>query len=278
VLQSESALEAQQALVKSYEETDRVTTQYLTQESVLKSDSLQVKAKLAQSQYQIVQLSDTLDTQKEQLNELLGRDIDVPFRTEAVPAMTPAEMDLKAARQMALDRRPEVKEAEIDTHRADYDRKLSRAKYIPDVGAAIHYLDPINTEILPQNIVSAGMELKWDPFDWGGRRDEVKQKDVSVQQSRYQLQETRAQVTLDVDNTFRKLEESRSMLAVAQAGKVAADEKLREVNDAYKHSAVLLRDVLQQQAAVANADHDYEESLLAFWNAKALFEKALGEE
>jgi outer membrane protein len=85
-------------------------------------------------------------------------------------------------------------------------------------------------------------------------------------------------VTLDVDNSFRKLEESRSMLAVAQAGKVAADEKLREVNDAYKHSAVLLRDVLQQQAAVANADHDYEESLLAFWNAKALFEKALGEE
>ena len=31
-------------------------------------------------------------------------------------------------------------------------------------------------------------------------------------------------------------------------------------------------------SAVANADHDYEESLLSFWNAKALFEKALGEE
>ena len=278
VLQTESALEAQQALVKSYEETDRVTQDYLSKESVLKSDSLQVKAKLAQSQYQIIQLRDTLDTQKEQLNELLGRDVDVPFRTEPVPPITPAEMDLKAARQMALERRPEVKEAEIDTHKADYDRRLSRAKYIPSIGAAIHYLDPINTEILPQNILSAGMELTWDPFDWGGRRDEVKQKDVSLQQSHYQLQETKAQVTLDVDNNFRKLEESRTMLSVAQANKVAADEKLREVNDAYKHSAVLLRDVLQQQASVANADHDYEQSLLAFWNAKALFEKSLGEE
>jgi len=278
VLQTESSLEAQQALVKQYEETDRVTQQYLTQESVLKSDSLQVKAKLAQAQYQIIQLRDTLDTQKEQLNELLGRDVDIPFRTEPVPPITPAEMDLKAARQMAMERRPEVKEAEIDTHRADYDRRLSRAKYIPSIGAAIHYLDPINTAILPQNILSAGMELTWVPFDWGGRRDEVKQKDVSLQQSHYQLQETKAQVTLDVDNSFRKLEESRTMLAVAQAGKDAANEKLREVNDAYKHSAVLLRDVLQQQAAVANADHDYEESLLAFWNAKALFEKALGEE
>jgi outer membrane protein TolC len=278
VLQTESALEAQQALVKQYQETERVTEQYLTQKSVLKSDSLQVKAQLAQAQYQIVQLHDTLDTQKEQLNELLGRDIDVPFRTEPVPPITPAEMDLKAARQMALERRPEVKEAEIDTRRADYDRRLSRAKYIPSIGAAIHYLNPINTHILPQNILSAGMELTWDPFEWGGRRDEVKQKDVSLQQSRYQLQETRAQVMLDVDNTFRKLEESRTMLAVAQDSKAAADEKLREVNDAYKHSAVLLRDVLQQQATVANADHNYEQSLLAFWNAKASFEKALGEE
>ena len=83
---------------------------------------------------------------------------------------------------------------------------------------------------------------------------------------------------LDVDNSFRKLQESRALLEVAQAARDAANEKMREVNDQFKHSAVLMRDVLQQQAAVANADHDYEQSLLSFWNAKAAFEKALGEE
>jgi outer membrane protein TolC len=277
-LQTESALQATQSLVKQYEETDRVATNYLGQESVLKSDSLEAKAKLAQSRYQVVQLRDTLQTQKEQLNELLARDLDTPFRTEQVPPITPAEMDLKTARSTALQQRPEVKEAEIDTQRAEYDRKLSRAKYIPDVGAAIHYLDPINTAFLPQNILSAGLELKWDPFDWGGRRDEVKQKDVSIQQSHYQLQETQAQVMLDVDNTFRKLEESRALLEVSQAGRDAANEKLREISDQFKHSAVLMRDLLQQQAATANAEHEYEQSLLSFWNAKAAFEKALGEE
>jgi outer membrane protein len=277
-VQTESALTAAQAAVKQYQETDRLTLDYLAQQAVLKSDSLQVKAKLAQSQFQITQLQDTLLTQKEQLNELLGRDVDTPFRTEPVPGITTEEMDLKVARQTALQQRPEVKEALIDTQRADYDRKLSRAKYIPDVGAAIHYLDPINTQILPQNILSAGIELKWDPFDWGGRRDEVQQKDVSIKQSRYQLSETQAQVTLDVDNNFRKLQESRSLLLVSQANLEAAQEKMREVNDQYHHSAVLLRDVLQQQATVANAEHDQEQSLLGFWNAKASFEKALGEE
>jgi outer membrane protein len=223
-------------------------------------------------------LRDTLQTQKEQLNELLGRDLDTAFRTEQVPPISPAEMDLKTARQTALRQRPEVKEAEIDTERAEYDRKLSKAKYIPDVGAAVHYLEPINTAFLPQNIVSAGLEMKWDPFDWGGRKDEVKQKDVSLKQSNFQLQETQAQVMLDVDNNFRKLEESRSLLEVTQAGRDAANEKMREINNQFKHAAVLMRDVLQQQASVANAEHDYEQSLLSFWNAKAAFEKALGEE
>ncbi len=277
-LQTESALDAERSMVKQYEETVRVALDYLSQEAVLLSDSLEAKAKLAQARYQVVQLQDTLTTQKEQLNELLGRDLDIAFRLEPVPPIVPVEMDLKAARHTALEQRPEVKEAEIDTHRADYDRKLSRAKYIPDIGAALHYLEPINTAILPQNILSAGMELKWDPFDWGGRRDEVRQKDVSVQQSRYQLTETQAQVLLDVDNSFRKLQESRSLLDVGQAGRDAANEKLREVSDQFKHSAVLMRDVLQQQASVANAEHEYQQSLLSFWNAKAAFDKALGEE
>jgi outer membrane protein TolC len=277
-LQTESALDAENALVKQYQETDRVALQYVSQESVLKSESLDVKAKLAQAEYQIVTLRDTLNIQKEQLNDLLGRDLDTPFRTQPISPVSLDEMDLKLARQTALQQRPEVKEAEINVSRAMYDRKFAKSQYIPGVGAEIRYFTPINTMILPQNILAAGVDMTWEPFDWGRRRDDVKQKDISLQQSQYQLAETRSQVLLDVDNTFRKLSESRALLAVAQAGRDAANERLREVNNQFKHSAVLLRDVLQQESAVANADQSYEDSLLSFWNAKAAFEKALGEE
>jgi outer membrane protein TolC len=266
------------ATVKQYQETDRVVLDYVAQRSVLKSSSLEVKAKLAQAQYQVVQLRDTLTTQKEYLNNLLGRDLDTPFRTQQVPPISPEETDLTLARQTSLTQRPEVKEAEIDVRRADYDRRLARSQYIPDIGAAFHYLSPINTQILPENIASAGVEMKWDPFDWGGRRDDVKQKEATVEQSKYQLQETRSQVLLDVDNTFRKLSESRSLVVAAGAARDAADEKLREVTDQFSRSVVLLRDVLEQQTAAINANHEYQQSLLAFWSAKANFEKALGEE
>ena len=278
VLQTESSLDVAEATVKQYQETDRVVLDYIAQQSVLKSSSLDVKAKLALAQYQVIQLNDTLQTQKEKLNNLLGRDLDTPFHTQQVPPIQPEETDLKLARQTALTQRPEMKEAEIDVRRAECDKRIAKAQYIPDIGAAFHYTTPINTAILPENIAAAGFEMRWEPFDWGRRKDDVKQKEVVVDQSKLQLDETRSQVILDVDNNFRKLSESRSLLAVAEAARAAANEKLREVNDKFKQSAVLLRDVLEQQTAVASANNDYEESLLDFWSAKANFEKALGEE
>ena len=278
ILQSESALELETALVKEYEETDRVASDYLSKESILKSDRLEVKAQLAQARHQLITIHDDLATQKEYFNDLLARDLDTPFRTQSVPSASSDEMDLKVARQTALQQRPELQEAKINVDRAGIDRSLAKAEYIPGIGAQLEYFTPINTEILPQNILSAGIKMTLEPFDWGRRRDNLKQKDIEVHQSQYQLDQTRSQVLLDVDKTFRKLNENRSMLEVAQAARDAANEKLREVNNQFKQVAVLLRDVLKQEAAVANANHQYEESLLAFWNAKAAFEKALGEE
>ena len=278
ILQSESALELETALVKEYEETDRVASDYLSKESSLKSDRLEVKAQLAQARHQLITIHDDLATQKEYFNDLLARDLDTPFRTQSVPSASSDEMDLKVARQTALQQRPELQEAKINVDRAGIDRSLAKAEYIPGIGAQLEYFTPINTEILPQNILSAGIKMTLEPFDWGRRRDNLKQKDIEVHQSQYQLDQTRSQVLLDVDKTFRKLNENRSMLEVAQAARDAANEKLREVNNQFKQVAVLLRDVLKQEAAVANANHQYEDSLLAFWNAKAAFEKALGEE
>lgn len=278
ILQAESGLDATEASVKHYQEFDRLMQQYLSQEVVLKSESLDVKAKLAQAQYKVVQLSNNLQTGKEQLNDLLGRDLSVDFRTQQVPAITSEEGDLKLAQQTALAQRPEIKEAEIGVKKADYDRKIAKADYIPDVGLAIHYISPLNVPIVPQNIASAGVELSWEPFDWGRRRDVVNQKKLALEQSQYQLKDAQSKVLLDVNNRFRKLDEARVLLGVAKAARDAANEKLKEVTDKFGQQAVLLRDVLQQQAAAASANSDYEQALLSFWTAKADFEKSLGED
>ena len=278
VLQSESELEAAEANVKEYQELDRVVLQRVSQEAALKSDSLDVKAKFANEKYKLVQLRNTLDSQKEYLNNLLGRDIRTGFETEKVPVTSFEEVDLKLAQSRALGQRPEIKQAELSMRQAEYDRRMAKADYIPDVGIAFNYASNFNVDVLPRNMTSIGFEMKWEPWDWGRRRDIINQKKVTETQAQTQLHDAQVRVLMDVNTRFRKLEESRMLISVAQAERDAAQQRLREVTNKYEQQAVLLSDVLRQQASAAGASDEYQQALLGFWSAKSEFEKSLGED
>ena len=278
VLQSESQLEAAEANVKQYQELDRVVLQRVSQESALQSESLEVKAKFANENYKLIQLRNTLDTRREYLNNLLGRDIRTEFRTEQVPVASFEEVDLKVAQSRALGQRPEIKEAALSVRQAEYDRRMAKADYIPDVGIAFNYSSNFNIDVLPRNMTSLGLELKWEPWDWGRRKDVINQKKATESQAQTQLNDVRSRVLIDVNSRFRKLEESRVMIAVAKAEREAAKQKLLEVTNKYGQQAVLLSDVLHQQAVAASASDDYQQAVLGFWSAKTEFEKSLGED
>jgi len=277
-LQTESALQAANSSLNEFQELDRIVSQRVSEESALKSDSLDVKAKLANQRYKLAQLDHRLSSQKEYLNNLLGRDIRAEFQTQPVPPLAPLETSLTDAQQAALAHRPEIKVAELSTEQADYARRIARAEYLPDLGFGIRYLSSFNVNLLPSNIAMAGFELKWEPWDWGRRRHDVNVKKLTLEQSQQQLQETQNKVLLEVNDDFRKLQEDRLLLEACEIGRAAAHEKLRVVTDQYAENAVLISDVLQQTASVASAEDNYQQALLAFWTAKADFEKSLGED
>ena len=278
VLLAESALDAAQASVKQYEEVDRVVLQRVSQEAALRSESLDVKAKLAYERLQLIQLKDTLDSRKETLNDLLGRDIRADYRVEQVPAESFEEIELSSAQQKALASRPELREAHLNLRRADLDRRIAKADLIPDLGVAFNYLSPFNTEFVPKNIASIGLELKWEPWDWGRRKAVVNQKIAVQNQAEAQVRDTQSKILIDVNSRYRKLRESRAQIAVANAGREAARQRLVEMTHKYEEKAVLLRDVLAERAAAASADDQYEQALLAFWSARSEFEQAMGED
>ena len=95
LLQLESGIEATEESIKSYQELDRTTVEYVLQKKALEYQSLGVKAQLAQSRLDLVTLEDNCATQKENLNDLLGRDIRTDFRVNGVPSALPEEITLR---------------------------------------------------------------------------------------------------------------------------------------------------------------------------------------
>src|SRR5438552_10955443 len=162
ILQSESALENVRDEVKSYRELDRVTGEYVLQQVVLKSDHLQVQTRLAKAEYEAIDLTNRMSTQKEQLNKLLGRDVLTDFSVSPVAEATVIEYDISASRRRALEQRPELSEARLKIEQAKLDKRLKKSEYIPEVSVGFTSLSLRNVdEVVPKNIASVGVVMSW---------------------------------------------------------------------------------------------------------------------
>ena len=120
--------------------------------------------------------------------------------------------------------------------------------------------------------------MKWEVFDWGRKKNQLAEKDRTIEQARNSLREAESRVLIEVGDKFRKLQQTRQALVVAQLKQETERENMRVSVNKYKLQAALLSDALQTQATKADANYQYQQALLAFWTARAEYEKAIGED
>jgi outer membrane protein TolC len=278
ILQSQSEIESQRAVLAYLEELQQLTGRRLQQQAVLKADSLHIAAQRSKASYQLTVNQNALADRKEALNRLLGRDLQTDFAVETLPASLPEESSLQQARKFALETRPEIRVETIKKEKATLETRIEKTRYIPDISIQANYLTAPNISFLPQNLGAVGVLLTWQPWDWGQKRHNIAQKLDAEKQAQLSIDTVREQVLQEVDSTFRRLREAREVLLATQAARDAEAEKLRNEMDAYSNQSILLSDLLQQQSSVATAEDQYRQGVLAFWKARADFERALGEE
>ena len=276
--QTQAEVSSAEAAVKYLAELSELTDRNLAQQTVLLSDSLTVKANLKQQRYLLLTLQDAFEVQKESFNRLLGRDIHTAFSIESQPPPEFVELDLEAARKQALEQRPEIKEARLQSKAAGVDVRREKAEYIPDLSFRFSYLSFQNIAFLPRNAMSIGLALSWQPFDWGYKKHKIGELKAITKQKALSEEDTEQQIVLDVDQAYRKLNESRMLLEADADSRKAAQQKLKEMTYSYEQKATLLSNLLEQQSAVSKAETEYQHALASFWTAKADFERAIGED
>jgi outer membrane protein len=275
---TQAGVEAAREAVNTLEEAQRVTTHYIAQKTVLRGDALEVDARLANGRYELSVAENGLATQREQLNQLLGRDLGTRFRLALMPEQDATDWTLDAARKEASQNRPEVRQAHLKEKQAEYDRRLAKAEYIPDLSLSLRYQGINNVEVLPTNVAVAGFYLSWEPFDWGRRGNKVAEKSKAVEQARNGIQETETQIAVEVGSKYRKWQESVLLVKAARTRHEAAAEQFRTTSYQYREKAALIKDLLQTQAQSAETEYKYQEALSSYWSALADLRRAVGEE
>src|SRR5204863_9919532 len=129
----------------------------------------------------------------------MGRDPDTPFEVDPL-ATTDFEMpDLKRAKAVAIESRPEIRLARLQVKKAELDRRLKRAERIPDVSLAPTSVATLNlSSILPNRLSVAGVQVSWDVYDWGRKRKQAEEKRLAEEQASPVENDIEAQIGVDV--------------------------------------------------------------------------------
>jgi outer membrane protein TolC len=276
ILQAASALQANADAQALYQEVDRLVSDYVARQVLLPAEGLAIKTTLARHEQIEIVTRNTIASLKEQLNLVLGRSIVTDFAVMAAPADTAVVADAAALETRALEQRPEVREARLKAQQAEYDLKRSKAAARPEVSVALNYFGFYNVQVLPRNVASLGIYATWEPWDWGRRRLEAASKEHTMEQARLAIGEAEDAVRVDVRARHRQVQETAAALKVTTLAQQTARERLRVATDRFRLEASLHRQVLEAQAALADADQQHQQALTAFWSARADLEKAVG--
>ena len=279
LIQTQSSLESAEEAIRLYRELERLVKEQVRQQKSLEADHLDMKAQLAEAEYNALVLQNSLAAQKEQLNELLGRDVQTEFTVSREPEATEVNDPSETVLEQALQQRPDVRQAHLQVRQAEHDKAIKKLEYLPALDLTFNYISLQNVgQVLPNQIVTAGIWLTWEPFDWGRKQQEMAGKRQALMQARNVALETEAQAQVDVRNRYRALLQAQALLPAKRLAKETVQERLRIAKNRYAQKAALLKDVLQAQSDLVNADAQYSQALSGYWSAKADFDKAIGED
>jgi len=275
-----AGIEALRDLVKAIEDVDALTTRYLAEGRVLRSEALEVKARLARERQALSATENGFDTEHERLNQLLGRDLTTPYRVATPSELVSLEqqLSLESVRQKAVENRPEIRKDTLRIEKAATARKIADSQWIPDVSLFASYARNINYTVVPKEIATAGVWLTWEPWDWGRRFHEAHEQGAAADQARQNRQETTEKVSVEVGQRWRGVRDARARLEAARVSEEAASAYLTDTRNKYREDAKLLNDVLEAEARLSAARRDFTDALAGYWSATAELERTIGNE
>lgn len=273
---TQATLDAMAASLPLARELVRLATVGRDERVVLGADLLAAQARLARAEHEQRVLGDGAQALREQINALMARDIATPFAVPPLPAPGLAEASLPDAEAQALRARGELRQASLRKQQAENAVDLAREGYIPDVSVAVSYAALANVHVVPRQMFTAGLLVEWEPWTWGRVGHEVEANRRAVERADLAMAEAGDAIRRDVRAAFRALAAARRLVEVTALGQEAAREQLRVSTERVTAQAGLLRDALQAQAALADADAQHDAALSAFWSAFAEFERATG--
>jgi len=224
--------------------------------NALKVASIGRHAGLLEARQNLLAAKDLVSDYSEALNVLIG----IPTTTELSlteperPAFNLASAD--EAVTAALEHSPEVREARETVRKAHAAKQAALADFIPDVSATVEYFHQVGSSTLPSDFGAVGGTLTYTLFDFGTRRELVRERGTLVAQAEENRKRIEENVEQSIRKSYRNVERSLEMVNVVREAVELRKESERLTRDQVELGLALKSALLDAQASRAGSEAD----------------------
>lgn len=176
------------------------------------------------------------------LNAELDQLLDLPLDTQLELSYPGPSEGLAGNRdyylQKALCQNPEIGAAKATVAKARGGVNAARDQYIPDVTLFAANTYQQGASFLTNNMGSFGVMVSWDIWDWGKRNAVIGERCAQMSQAEENVHRVNDEISVEVDNAYRKLENAKSMREVAGEALALQKERLRLVSNQLKTATI----------------------------------------
>lgn len=248
-----------------------------------KADALSVKVKVNEAEMTLTQVDNGLSLSKMLLCQLCGLPLDTDLQLAdqdmenlALPATyTESNIDL------ALANREELKSLELASKIYQQKVNIARSEFLPTIGLTANYLVS-NPSLLNgfenkfRGMWGVGVVVKIPIFHWGEGIYKVKTAKAEANIARYQLEDVKEKVELQVTQSSYKVNEAAKKLAMAEKNMEKAEENLRYATLGFKEGVIPTSNVLEAQTAWLSAQSGKIDAQIDLKMSEIYLNKSMG--
>lgn len=281
--------EGYKALVDKLE---RDVEQLVKEGMATKADLLSVKVKVNEAGVALIQVDNGIELSRMNLCRICGLDMDEPIEIEDGNGdMGQAEglednenlMNQSATGlvQQAESKRKELQALWLQNNIYDEKVKLARAEYLPKLALMGGFLasnpSVFNSfERKMKGMWNVGITLNVPLLTWGDRSYKVKAAKAEACMHRYETEEVREKIELQVNQCHQKLQESMERYQTTLRSVDEAEENLRYANHGMEEGIVTLSNVMEAQTAWLKAKSEWVNAQVDVRLANLYLRQAVG--
>ena len=246
-----------------------------------KADVLSVRVKLNEGEMIRTKVENGLSLSRMLLNQLCGLPTDTLVTlVEEVDDACMEEMGEEDLERVYA-RRPEVASLQLAVDIYKKKEKIALSEYLPKVAfmanwvwTAPSFYDGISTKL--SGMWSVGVGVQAPIFHWGASRKSLRHAKSQTNIMRYQLQEAKEKIELQVSQAEFKMKEVERKLSMARKNMERAEENLRFANLGFQEGTIPVLNGLEAQTAWLTANSDWIDARIDARLCKVYLEKAYG--